>query len=301
MNRRDLLKLAGTGIAAAAADTLLARDHPPMEPAASGLGVLVDTTVCVGCRKCEWACDNSNALTTLDQKAYEDKSVFKTDRRPTESAFTIVNSFDDPRAPENQKYIKIQCMHCLRPACVSACLVGALQKSPNGPVVYDAWRCMGCRYCMVACPFQIPAYEYAKPLTPRVMKCGFCADRIKEGKKPACVEICPNESLTFGPRHDLIDLAHSKIRQSPERYHDKVYGLHEVGGTSWLYLAGIDLAQKELPKLPDQAAPDVTEPIQHGIFKYFIPPVALYSILGLSMISLRKRDGDDDEEDRHVA
>jgi len=254
------------------------------------LGVLVDTTTCIGCRKCEWACNQANKLPSQDIKAFDDKTVFKDHRRPTDSAYTVVNTYPDSGYPEKLRYLKVQCMHCNDPACVSACIVGAFKKTELGPVTYDAWKCMGCRYCMVACPFQVPAYEYSNALTPRVVKCSFCSERItKENKMPACVEICPNEALTFATRKDLLELAHARIIQSPGRYNEQIYGEHEVGGTSWLYLAGADFAVTELPKLDERPIPERTESIQHGIFKSFVPPIALYGLLTLAMHSFKNR------------
>jgi Fe-S-cluster-containing dehydrogenase component len=193
-------------------------------------------------------------------------------------------------------------MHCNQPACVSACIVGALEKLPSGPVVYDAWKCIGCRYCMVACPFQIPAYEYDNALNPQVRKCTFCATRvIEEGKKPACVAICPNEALTFGKREDLIAMAHARIKANPEKYFDHVYGETEAGGTAWLYLAGSDFINTELPKLRAAAIPDLTESIQHGVFKSFVPPMALYGLLGLVMYSFRNdKQSKEESHDDHA-
>lgn len=300
MKRRDMLKLAGVGGALLLSGKAAARDAEGMVPNEDALGVLVDTTVCIGCRKCEWACNQANALSTRDSKAFEDKSVCRTQRRPVDDAFTVVNAFDGRRTDGEPSYMKIQCMHCFKPACASACLVGALRKTPEGPVTYDPWKCMGCRYCMVACPFQIPAYEYSDPLTPRVRKCTFCAERLKEGKNPACVEICPNEALTFGKRRDLVMLAYSRIRQFPDRYIDHVYGENEVGGTSWMYLSPVDFAKTELPALDSQPIPEITETIQHGVFRWFVPPVLLYGILGLSMISMKTGE-DDKKEDDHGA
>jgi formate dehydrogenase iron-sulfur subunit len=299
MKRRDILKIAGAGGAMLLTGNAAAKTH---ETSSNGdaFGVLVDTTVCIGCRKCEWACNQTNTLTTKDSKAFEDKSVCKTHRRPSDDAFTVVNAFDGRRADGEPSYMKIQCMHCDRPACVSACLVGALQKNHQGPVTYDPWKCMGCRYCMVACPFQIPAYEYSDPLTPRVRKCTFCAERLAQGKRPGCVEICPNEALMFGKRSELVDLAYSRIRQFPGRYVDHVYGEHEAGGTSWMYLAPVDFVKTELPALESKPMPEYTETIQHGVFKWFIPPVLLYGLLGLSMVS-SKKDDRSEKEDGHDA
>jgi hypothetical protein len=143
---------------------------------------------------------------------------------------------------------------------------------------------------MVACPFQIPAFEYHDPLKPDICKCDFCADRTSDGTLPACVEICPVEALTYGKRYELVKLAHSRIADKPERYVDHVYGEHEVGGTSWLYLAGRPFAELDFPVLGNSPAPGVSESIQHGIFKYFIPPVLFYALLGGFMWVSKERD-----------
>jgi Fe-S-cluster-containing dehydrogenase component len=294
IKRRDFFKLTAAASTALLPGTVMAGAHAESPDFDKAYGVLVDTTVCIGCRKCEWGCNQVNKLPAHDIKYFDDKSVLKTHRRPTDSAYTVVNSYNDPTAPEGQRYIKVQCMHCNDPACASACIVGAFRKTKEGPVTYDAWKCMGCRYCMVACPFQIPAYEYGNALDPRVVKCTFCFDRVtKEGKKPGCVEICPNEALTFGTRDELINLARGRMRQNPGRYDEHIYGQHEVGGTSWMYLAGIDFINTELPKLTEQPIPESTEKIQHGVFKAFAPPLALYGLLALAMHSLKKDNGKD--------
>ena len=92
---------------------------------------------------------------------------------------------------------------------------------------------------MIACPFEIPTYEYDEAFTPRVMKCTMCFERVKEKKLPGCVESCPNEALTFGKRKDLIKIARERIKKYPGRYQDHIYGEAEMGGTSWLYLSGV--------------------------------------------------------------
>lgn len=291
IKRRDFLKLTAAASTALLPISAMASENEPQVDIGNTYGVLVDTTVCIGCRKCEAACNQANNLPHQDKSAFEAKSVFNTHRRPTDAAYTVINTFADPAAPEKPYYMKIQCMHCVDPACASACIVGALKKSRQGPVIYDAWKCMGCRYCMVACPFQIPAYEYSNPYAPQVRKCNFCFKRItEEGKKPACVDSCPNEALTFDTRHNLIELAHGRIKQTPGKYFDHVYGEHEIGGTSWMYIAGIDFINSELPKLDNEPIPEYTEKIQHGIFKSFVPPLALYGLLALAMHSL-KGDG----------
>ncbi len=247
------------------------------------MGVLVDTTVCIGCRNCEWACKQAHEIPTAPIETYEDKSVFDAMRRPDDKALTVVNRYADRTRPGVSHAVKVQCMHCARPACVSACIVGALSKQENGAVVWDTAKCIGCRYCMVACPFQIPAFEYHKALQPRIMKCDFCFERRKCGKLPACVDICPVEALTYGPREDLVGIARSRVRRFPKRYVNHVFGEYEVGGTDWLYLAGAAFADLQFPKLGQNPAPGVSESIQHGIFAYFIPPVSLYALLGVLM------------------
>ncbi len=296
LRRRDFLRLAGTAAATLAVGGLEASDAADGAGASDrSLGVLVDATVCIGCRKCEWACNREHELTARTQADFEDRTVCVSPRRPSAEAFTVVNRFPTAAEPDRGTSVKVQCMHCLRPACVSACLVGALRKEPEGPVTYDAGKCMGCRYCMVACPFEIPTYEYAEALAPRVRKCSFCFERVVgEGRRPACVDICPNEALTFGRRDALVDAAHVRMKAAPERYSGHLYGEHEVGGTAWMYLAPGDIRQLGLPALPERPAPDATEPIQHGIFKGFVPPLALYGLLGLVMLTTRQeRRGDD--------
>ncbi len=295
INRRDFLNVAALSTAALITGKATASSH--IEPVAEGqqFGVLVDTVVCISCRKCEWACNQQNSLTTKDRSTFEDKSVFAQNRRPDKTAYTVVNEYRGPQATDKNYGIKIQCMHCSHPACVSACIVGALRKDPRGPVFYDAWKCIGCRYCMVACPFQIPAYEYDNAFTPKVQKCSFCYERTtKQGLPPACVEICPNEALTFGPRDEMIDLAYSRIKAYPEKYYDHVYGENEIGGTSWMYLASTDFVNTELPKLSEKPIPELTETIQHGVFKSFVPPLALYGLLAVAMHSFK--DDKKDEE-----
>jgi len=259
-------------------------------------GVLVDTTVCIGCRNCERACNGENDLSDKPDSHFADKSVFNERRRPSVESYTVVNPAIDTMTADIKSFGKVQCMHCNHPACVSACIVGALTKCQHGAVTYDSWKCIGCRYCMVACPFQIPAYEYKEPLKPRVMKCTFCYDRIHDGKRPACVESCPVEALTFGKRGDLIKLAHSKIKSDPNKYYDHLYGEKEIGGTSWMYLASKDFINYDLPKMAEKKIPSTTESIQHGIFKSFLPPLALYGFLGLVMHSLREDEKDKESD-----
>jgi Fe-S-cluster-containing dehydrogenase component len=290
-SRRTFLKqLSGTaGLilmgSRAQADVFNGQDH------GKSFGVLVDTTLCVGCRSCEQACNDVN--TDLPRKPlshFKDLSILDKKRRMDYSTYTVVNRYYDIQEAEQKPvFAKFQCMHCLQPACKSACIVGAFSSESTGAVQYDSWKCIGCRYCMAACPFQVPAYEYRNAFTPKVRKCTFCQPRISAGELPACVQACPMEVMTFGPREELLREARAKLSTYPERYVQHIYGENEVGGTSWLYLASVPFEQIGLPKLGYHPTPGYTEPIQHAIFKYFLPPLGLYSLLGGLMWFFNKR------------
>ncbi len=295
LNRRHFLKSLGIGAMAGLIPETTKSSFVSHESNPDAWGVLVDVSYCVGCRKCEWACHESNELGGAQMSDFENAINIDEKRRPDPKNFTIVNGYEACTVGSRDCFVKVQCMHCLDPACVSACIVGALEKHPKGPVNYDADKCIGCRYCMVACPFQIPAYEYDEALAPRVMKCTFCFEqKLAEGGRPACVDICPEGALRFGKREELINYAHSRIEKHPERYYPEVYGEHTVGGTSWLYIAGGSMVDHGLPELPDQAPPRLTEVVQHGIFKNWVPPLALYAFLGGAMMVNRNGGGEDE-------
>lgn len=243
INRRDFLKLGGVS----ATLTVIGVDAVANEDFTGypdSYGMLVDTTICIGenCRRCEEACKKANNL-TLKGLNLSDNSVFEKRRRTDADNYTIVNRFPHAEQPGDSIYVKHQCMHCTEPACASACLVNAFTKTPEGPVIYNPDVCIGCRYCMVACPFYAPTFDFFDAYTPQIRKCTMCYDRIKDGKKPACSEICPEEAITFGKRSELILVARDKIRKHPNRYIPHIFGEHEVKGTSWMYLAGVDFAQ----------------------------------------------------------
>ncbi len=280
----------GTGVAgvsALASPSARASSEPDLSPERQG--VLVDTTVCVGCRRCEWACRTAHDLPSGSMSSYEDHAVFNHLRRPDAGALTVVNRYPEGWQSD-PSYVKVQCMHCDHPACVSACIVGAFSKTANGSVQWDGGKCIGCRYCMVACPFQIPSFDFDKAIEPNIRKCDFCLPRTDQGLLPACVEICPMEALTYGTREDLIRIAHQRITANPERYANHVFGEAEVGGTCWMYLSHGDLHSVAFPKLGVKPAPGVSESIQHGIFAYFVPPIALYGLLGLVMWISKNRE-----------
>jgi formate dehydrogenase iron-sulfur subunit len=133
--------------------------------------------------------------------------------------------------------------------------VGALKKTALGPVTYDKSRCMGCRYCMAACPFGIPKYEWEKAV-PGVRKCIMCSKRVAAGKQTACAEICPTGATKFGDRDELLEEAKKRIHDNPGTYLPHVFGETEVGGTSVMLLSSVpfnlfgfrtDLTERALP------------------------------------------------------
>jgi Fe-S-cluster-containing dehydrogenase component len=225
--------LVGAAAPAEAASTVVAAPH--------ARGVLVDTTLCVGCRTCEGACAEANALG--EPAMFGDAAVFEHRRLTDERTYTVVNRAD---VKEPERYAKTQCMHCVDPACASVCPGRALEKTDAGPVVYNGDRCLGCRYCMVACQFDIPKFEYDSP-APYVKKCTFCAERQAKGGMPACAEACPTGALKFGERAELLEEARLRIYQNPDTYVHHVYGEHEAGGTSWLYISDVPLETLGLP------------------------------------------------------
>lgn len=240
VERRNFLKILGAAGIAGAASGSAAKADPAVRASTQWMGMLIDLTLCVGCRKCEWACKQANGPTDdTPIDAYDDKSVFEKKRRPNAISLTVVNRYESQRSGEKPTYVKKQCMHCFEPACASACLVGAYRKTKLGPVVYDESVCIGCRYCMVACPFEVPAFTYDNPTSPAIRKCMMCFERLSKGEsKPACAAMCPVEAITFGRRCDLLTLARRKIQDNPNRYVDHIYGEYEAGGTCCLYIAG---------------------------------------------------------------
>jgi len=259
ISRRKFLKsIAAASGASLVGKSQLAKGTEHFTGYPDRFGILSDLTRCVGCRMCEAACNEINKLPP-PKIPFEDQSVFEKKRRTTEKAYTVVNRYPNPKPGGSPIYVKHQCRHCDEPACASSCLVRAFRKTRKGPVTYNKGVCIGCRYCMTACPFYVPAYEYHDPFSPEIKKCTMCYDtRVSKGGIPACVEACPMEAMTFGKRGDLIKLARKRIMDLPDRYIDHIYGEHEVGGTSWLYISEVpfeylgfpmDLGTKSYPEL----------------------------------------------------
>ena len=210
------------------------------------IGILVDTTRCTGCNQCIDACVEANGLGEAMPAPQHLQDGLSAERYAA-----VVYS------PEGRPVRKF-CRHCLEPACVSVCPVGAMIKTESGPVIYDAGKCMGCRYCMMACPYGIPRYEW-DTAAPTVRKCNLCAERLAAGEQPACTSVCPEQALMFGSRGDILNEAYRRLHAEPERYLAHVYGEHEAGGTSVLYISDVPLdflAYNGL--LPDQPLPELS-------------------------------------------
>lgn len=293
LSRRGFFRAAAAGAAVAAVARSARGEAPPAAAAEDAAGMLVDTTRCVGCRGCEAACAETNHLPAPP----EGDEVFATTRETSEDAFTVVNRAET--APGEFRYAKKQCLHCLQPACASACPVRALQKLPSGPVVYDADRCMGCRYCMLACPFDVPKYEY-RSAAPRVRKCTFCAERQAQGLAPACATVCPSGALTFGKRAELLEEAKRRIYTTPGRYAHRIYGESEAGGTSWLYIGDVAFEQLALKGgVPGKNFPELVSGALSAppLVMTLWPPL----LMGLWAITRGRKgeEGGDTKEDHH--
>ncbi len=304
INRRNFLKggLAGTVAAAATGLSKKASAAGDFGGYPDSMGVLVDLTKCVGCRTCEAACNKEQGLPEPD-KPFDDFSVFDEHRhgglkrRTTEKEYTIVNRYDIP-GRDKPIFRKFQCNHCQEPACLTSCFVNAYTKTKEGAVIYDETVCVGCRTCMVACPFYVPSYTFSSPINPIIKKCIMCYDtRLKFGRPPACVEACPQEVMTFGKRKDLINLGRDKIKRNPDKYIDHIYGEKEVGGTSWMYMSDVPF---------DQVGFDThlgNQPIISYVkdFLAMVPMVltiwpALFT--GFHLLSSRKKANDDKENSK---
>jgi formate dehydrogenase iron-sulfur subunit len=242
--------------------------------------ILTDVTKCIGCLKCVSACKEVHGL-GMDVPRVWDKN----DGLSAENWTSVIHKTGD-------HYVRKQCRHCLEPACASVCPVGALHKTELGPVTYDSAKCLGCRYCMMACPFGIPRYDWDKTV-PHVEKCILCYDRIKIGQQPACTEACPTGATIFGDRDELLNVAHKKIKENPKGYIDRVWGEHEVGGTSVLYLSDIDLDFLTYPTIPgDKPLPKETAAAMESVPFAFVGMGG--AMLGLNWLIRRRMKLDKD-------
>ena len=249
--------------------------------------ILTDTTLCIGCRECVIACKKENDL---------DVDI---PRRWALDDGLSARNWTSILERDGGKFVRKQCRHCLEPACASACPVGALHKTPEGPVVYDESKCLGCRYCMMACPYGIPRYDWDRQV-PYVRKCVMCYDRIKRGGQPACTEACPTKATIFGDRDELLAEAKRRIRENPERYHNKVWGEHEVGGTSVLMISDTDLSFLSYGnQLDEKPLPKLTAPAMEAVPYTFVGVGAVMA--GLHWVYGRKQEVAREQAEKQAA
>jgi formate dehydrogenase iron-sulfur subunit len=297
VSRRTFLKGIGVGaVTAGVAASPRSRRHPPESKLVEELAqehtgdrsMLIDLTRCVGCGDCVRACKNENDLAWR-----EDQPAIGPDAALASSDWSVVRSFGRVGAEGQPRYVKRQCMHCLEPTCVSACFVKALRKQPGGWVTYDGDMCVGCRYCLMACPFNVPTFEWDKTFG-RIQKCDFCDERALRGQPTACSEVCPTGAITFGTREELLREAHRRIEEAKTpsgpargegtlRYLDHVYGETEAGGTSMLYLSDVSFEELGFSVgMPETPLPWYTWQISK-----WLPPTA--GVLGSAIIALYAR------------
>jgi formate dehydrogenase iron-sulfur subunit len=284
VNRRNFFKVLGvTGVSIAVGRELAA--SPKSTNNIEFSGILYDSTRCAGCQTCESACAEANGLPE-PTATIEAGVVRKTD----ESHRTVVNAFNSKKG---EVYAKKQCMHCNEPACTAACLTQAMFKTKEGPVIWRGDKCMGCRYCMVSCPWDIPKFEFHSA-NPKIEKCNMCYARLSEGKIPACVENCPAEALIFGNRRDLIKEARKRINNNPEQYEDHIYGEYEAGGTGFLYLSSVPFNELGFnTSLQTESYPSLSKG-----FLYSVPTIfVLWPAMLLGLREATKNNHNNSEKD----
>ena len=220
------------------------------------MAFLIDMTKCTGCRGCQVACKQWNQL-PAEETTFFSGEGYQNPPAMSEHTFTRIKFRDYQKNGQNEfAFYKEMCMHCNEPACASVCPVGAFEKTPEGPVVYKAERCIGCRFCMIACPFGVPKYEWSKAF-PLVRKCTGCYSRVKEGLEPACATACPT-AISYGPRGEMIKEAERRITAHPDKYLPKVYGKEEAGGTGVIYLTALPFDELGFKPVTMRALPSYT-------------------------------------------
>jgi formate dehydrogenase iron-sulfur subunit len=284
INRRGFFKVLGvTGLTLAVGKE--SKSAAPLEESEIEFsGILYDSTRCAGCQGCEFICAETNGLP--EPKDSPEPGVVRT---TDETRRSVINVYETSKG---QVYVKKQCMHCNEPACASACLTNAMHKTKEGPVIWRGEKCMGCRYCMVSCPFDVPKFEYHSA-NPKIVKCNMCFDRLKEGQLPACVENCPAEALTFGSRRELIKEARKRIHDNPDQYFDHIYGETEAGGTGFLYLSPVPFEELGFnTTLQNSSYPELSKG-----FLYSVPTIfVLWPAILLGIQEATKKNQPKEEE-----
>lgn len=230
----------------------------------SKYGFLIDASRCIDCRACLVACSVENNVPMKSTRIWIKDT-------------NVIGQF-----PDLQRHtVPYHCMHCIDPSCVSACTVGALQQDKDGIVIYDADRCIGCRYCMYACPFEVPNFQWEQRLA-LIVKCDFCISRLEEGQSPACAATCPTRAIQFGRREEMLALAYERLEDESRHYINHVYGEHENGGTCTFYISPVPFEQLGLPTTELTESPaHFNRLVTHGT-----PAVAAGVAIGMAGIYL---------------
>jgi len=274
VSRREAIRYLIPGGISAAVSVGSAQASETELPTASpdAVAMLYDATKCIGCMACVHACAEANNLKP-DTRA---DGLHQTPTDLNEFTKNIIKLYNPVSGPSS--FVKQQCMHCLDPFCVAACPFEALEKDPvTGVVGWDAGRCIGCRYCEVACPYHVPKFEW-NVVNPAIVKCEFCRHRLAKGQEPACTFVCPTHAVIFGNRTTLLDEAKERISTNPGKYFEnRVYGEREAGGTQVLYLSQVSFASIGLPSLSENERPSWYLRWQKRVFKFFALPLLLYA------------------------
>ncbi len=289
INRRQLLMGivgAGGAVVGGLATSAVAEEHPaqPVAPP-DAVAMLYDNSVCTGCRACMTACSEANGLppdtaagmpldTSLTSGLWDIPADLNSKTK------NIIKLYKEPGGTDFA-FVKRQCMHCLDPACVTGCPFGALKKNVWGAVTWNSSLCIGCRYCEVACPFDVPKFQWDK-WNPKIVKCEFCFDqRLKKNEEPACTAVCPTGAVIFGKRPDLLAKAKQRITDTPDKYFEnRVYGEYEAGGTQVLYLSNVAFEKIGLPKLGSTSLGHYATKVTSVIYKWLSGPILVAGILG---------------------
>ncbi len=280
LNRRAALGALVTGAATVVGVQKAKAAHKKLSDTKM-VSMLYDTTLCIGCKACVSACSRENGLIP---DTGESEGLYQMPKYLNDKTKNIIKLYTD-KDTGLRSFVKAQCMHCIDPACVAACPMAALQKNPeNGIVTWDGTTCLGCRYCQIACPFNIPKFEWSE-VNPKIVKCQFCDHRLAEGKIPACCEACPRQAVIYGTRDELLKVARKRIADNPGKYYDdRIYGENEAGGTQVLYLTHVEpKLLGHLVPLDSKSIPETVEGVQNTLYMGFLTPVIAYAALASVM------------------